>query len=119
VWRNYNNNMGTKPPTARIPVRERERERESERASERGFILGKKKKKKKKKQGVVEQLPGSHRQDSESFLRFRESERTRALARQMHFSPSLDGRERELVSEPGLLPACTRSLSPRRLVLVS
>jgi hypothetical protein len=27
VWRNYNNNMGTKPPTARIPVRERERER--------------------------------------------------------------------------------------------
>jgi len=32
VWRNYNNNMGTKPPTARIPVRERERERASERA---------------------------------------------------------------------------------------
>jgi hypothetical protein len=47
--------------------RERESERERERASERGFVLSKKK---KKKQGGLEQLPGSHRQDSESFLRF-------------------------------------------------
>jgi len=44
-----------------------QRERERERESERGFVLSKKK---KKKQGGLEQLPGSHRQDSESFLRF-------------------------------------------------